>query len=449
MNKRLAILIVFICGMALLNNAYAFDLDSSDKIDIHGFITQGYLVTDDNNFLADTEGDGTLQYNEIGINFSSDVSDRLRMGVQLLTRDLGKMGNHEITLDWAVADYSFFNWMNLRVGKIKTPHGLYNIERDVDMLRTFVFLPQSVYTEGWRDSLNASNGAGLYGYIPAGLLGNITYMANLTNSEQKVGGGESRLLEDQLPQSLDVKVKEMNTKQTFSTSLTLDTLFNIDGLKISGVYWGHDFDSTCDVNDGLGSPLFDANSVYVDGEVAKHQIESVFKTKVRTVTGSMEYSYGNFIFAAEYMQNNYRLKMPLSDYVYYPGTSVTVPDVDKDFDAMGYYGSMAYRFTDWFEMGAYYAEYYRDKDDKNGKKAVAEGLVSAGQEHNRWLKDSCLSFRFDITPNWILKLESHYMDGSALMFHGDGNTIIDSDGNVQLNYEPYWMLYAAKVSFSF
>ena len=116
---------------------------------------------------------------------------------------------------------------------------------------------------------------------------------------------------------------------------------------------------------------------------------------------------------------------------------------------MGYYGSVTYRFTDWFEMGGYYAEYYRDKDDKDGKQAVADGLIPAGQEHNRWLKDSCLAFRFDITPNWILKLESHYMDGSALMFHSDGNTAIDSNGNVVLDYKPYWMLYAAKVSYSF
>lgn len=446
MNKRLAILILFILSVAFTNGAYAFDLLKSDRIDIHGFVTQGYLLTDDNNFMADTADNGSLQYNEIGINFTGDVSDRLRMGIQFLARDLGKMGNKELTIDWAVADYSFFDWLNLRMGKIKMNHGLYNIERDVDMLRTFVFLPQSVYTEGWRDSLNASSGCGIYGFVPMGFLGNATYMANVTASEQKVGGGEARLLEDQIPARFQLSVEEMNTRQTWGGSLSMDTLFNIDGLRIAGVYWGHDFDSTCSLLDGRVSPLFD--SLGNSAGYYYNKTESVFSSRIKTFTGSIEYSFGNFIFAAEYMQNNYDLKMPLSDYILDSSLN-PIADINKDFSAVGYYGSLTYRFTDWFEMGAYYSEYYKDKSDKDGKDAVTERLISSGEEFTRWLKDTCLSFRFDITPNWILKLESHYMDGAALMFNSDGNTALDSNSNVVLDYEHYWMLYAAKVSFSF
>lgn len=451
MNKRLAILIVIICGMALFNNAYAFDLDNTDKIDIHGFISQGYLVSDDNNFLTDTEGNGSFQYNEIGINFSSDVSDRLRMGVQFLARDLGKMGNKDLTVDWAIADYSFFDWLNLRVGKVKSSHGLYNTERDVDMLRTFVFLPQCVYTEGWRDSLNAMSGGGLYGYVPMGLLGNLTYTGNGGYAAHKIGGGESRLLEDQVPKELELKVEEMNTIRTWGGGLTLDTIFDVDGLKLSGVYWGHDFDTTCSMKDGTGSVLFDALGSTVDDDgdgnpdVMFNRSNEIFKLSVRTYTGSLEYAIGNFIFAAEYMQNNYHLRMPLSDHLL-TATGQPYDDIDKEFDAVGYYGSLTYRVTDWFEFGGYYGEYYANKDDKHGTKAVAENIIKAGQEHAKWLKDSCIAVRFDITSNWILKLETHYMDGAALMYSSDGNLAADG---VTTNYERYWMLYAAKASFSF
>lgn len=37
------------------------------------------------------------------------------------------------------------------------------------------------------------------------------------------------------------------------------------------------------------------------------------------------------------------------------------------------------------------------------------------QTSDAYLKDICLSNRFDITGNWVFKLEGHLMDGSALM----------------------------------
>ena len=38
-------------------------------IDIHGFISQGYLQSTDNNYLANTDK-GTFEFNEAAINFS-------------------------------------------------------------------------------------------------------------------------------------------------------------------------------------------------------------------------------------------------------------------------------------------------------------------------------------------------------------------------------------------
>jgi hypothetical protein len=130
--------------------------------------------------------------------------------------------------------------------------------------------------------------------------------------------------------------------------------------------------------------------------------------------------------------------------------------VKRKLDAIGYYGSLTYRFTDWLELGTYYSEYYRDKDDKDGKKAVqpsADGspaLLPAGQEHAMWLKDLCLSARFDITPNWIFKVEGHMMDGGALMYSTDDNTVRNpATGQYESNYEQDWFLMAAKISYSF
>ncbi len=436
MNRKLATLMVLLLGMALSGNVGAIELSQTGKVDIHGFITQGYLMSDENNFLADTEGNGTFQYNEAGVNFASDVSERLRLGVQFIARDLGKAGNKEVTIDWAVADYSVADWLNVRAGKCKISHGLYNYERDVDMLRTFVFLPQSVYTEGWRDSVNALNSVGAYGYVPMGFAGNLTYHLDLGNSGIKVDGGEVRQLEDTMPKALGLEVTEVDTGTTFGSQLAWDTIFGIDGLRVAAGGFNFEMDATSDIYDGTGVPLYD--SYGNQSGTFKNKESQVFNMKLLSTTGSLEYARGNFIFAAEYMNNNYEMKLP----------TTVAGTIHKKFDAIGYYASMAYRFTDWLELGTYYSEYYRDKDDKDGKKAVQGGamaLLPAGQEHAMWLKDLCLTARFDITPNWIFKMEGHMMDGAALMYTSDNNT----NAAGAADYEKDWFLFAGKVSYSF
>lgn len=441
MNRRLATLIIFMLGIAFTSNVQALELNETGKVDIHGFITQGYLVTDNNNFFAKTEDQGTSQFNEVGINFASDVSERLRMGIQFISRDIGKMGNHEVTIDWAVADYSFFDWLNFKAGKIKLPRGIYNTGRDVDMLRTSIFLPQSIYYEGWRDSINTLSGIGIYGYVPLSIVGDLTYDFSGGDIAMKKDGGEARLLEDQVPKTLKLDVLEMNTNITWDTALTLDTVFGIDGLKISGSYLRHEFDSLCSLWDFTVSPTFDLASASVPGHYNYNMTQSVFEVRMGAASGSLEYTYGNTVFAAEYSDTSYDLSLALSPY--YPAANKTLA---RKFHAIGYYGSLTHRFTDWFELGTYYSEYYSDKDDKDAKKAVASGLILAGQEHSKWLKDACLSARFDLTPSWILKLETHVMNGAALLYSDDGNLNAAGTGT---NYDEDWMLYAVKLSYSF
>ena len=52
---------------------------------------------------------------------------------------------------------------------------LYNETRDIDMLRTSIFLPQSVYTEIVRDVMTALKGLGFYGNVPIGAGGVLSY----------------------------------------------------------------------------------------------------------------------------------------------------------------------------------------------------------------------------------------------------------------------------------
>lgn len=447
-RKLQANLLIILLFMLSSGNAGAVSFDQIGKVDIHGFISQGYMKSSKNNCFAMTDERGSSQFNEIGINFATDVSDRLRFGLQFLSRDLGKMGNHEVTIDWAVADYSVNAWLDICAGKMKLSHGLYNTERDVDFLRANIFLPQSNYYEGWRDSINAISGIGAFGYIPLNTFGNLTYNINGGNVSLRNDGGESRTLMTEIPRQLDAQITNVNTILTYNTALSIDTIGGIDGLKIAGSFLRHEFDSDCTLSDGTYSPTFDANMTQIG--IISSKMNSTINLKMSSSTASLEYSHGNTVFAAEYEDTAYNIHVPVSSNIESNGMMLS------KFHSVGYYAGLTHRFNDSFQIGAYYSEYYPDKDDKDGYKAAhtilgydSENqpitLIPKGQEFSQWLKDACIGFRFDITPNWIMKIETHYMDGAALLFNDDNNT--NSLG--EINYERYWMLYMAKMSINF
>ena len=84
-------------------------------------------------------------------------------------------------------------------------------------------------------------------------------------------------------------------------------------------------------------------------------------------------------------------------------------DVEEDDQEGGYYCSVSYRFTDWFELGAYYSVFYGDADDKEGKDFENEGLP----DYLAWQKDFALTTRFDLNEQWTLKFEGHFVNGAA------------------------------------
>ena len=129
----------------------------AQDIQIHGFASQGYIWSDHNNYLADSE-DGTAEFNEAAINFQGRLTDNLRAGVQLFAKDLGDYGNNMVTLDWAYGDYRFEDWLGVRFGRVKRYSGLYGETRDYDMLRVpYFYLREctTILTESWSVSIMA------------------------------------------------------------------------------------------------------------------------------------------------------------------------------------------------------------------------------------------------------------------------------------------------------
>lgn len=422
MKRYISTITAMLVALAFTGSAAAIDLDDFGGVEIHGFISQGYLKSDDNNFFAETS-DGTSQFNEMGINFSTEVTDQLRMGVQLFARNLGDFGGGDIEVDWAFADYRFRDEFGLRAGKMKLAYGLYNETRDVDFLRTGVFLPTSIYNEAWRDSFASIQGAGAYGTLEAGAAGSFDYQFLAGLSDIDTDGGIATSLSDQLRLTGgDFNTYDTNSNHTYSGVIFWNS--PVEGLRFGGTIAEMDFEIT-----GAGSvpnPMDPSTSIPFDN--------AVISCNSKAYVASIEYSWENLTIASEYALIKYDMDFTI------PGRSST----ENDFDSEGYYLSASYRFTDWFELGAYYSEYYPDKDDKDGDDYVKKDMAGFGvHDYDAWLKDACLSTRFDINEYWIIKLEGHIMDGAATLMK-DQNMV---DG--KLATEEDWYLLAAKMTFNF
>lgn len=396
----------FIAGSSLA-------MDTAD-VDIHGFLSQGYLKTTEYNFFGDTE-DGSIEFNEFGINFASDLSDKLRVGLQILTRDFGNYGNNEMNIDWAYGDYRWKDYLGFRAGKIKTPKGLYNETRDVDMLRTTVFLPQSVYPEILREVDLGLFGAGVYGYIDLNAAGMLSYQAVCGTQDITPGEGASQALQGTTATEAPVSNDYIDVDSKYAAGIVWDT--PLDGLRM-----GLSFDS---------SDLTEASS-FTDAlpDMEGTQVVAKFDTFQNTVL-SAEYTIGNLILAAEYIQTEKAFTHYIEDR--------TLP---ISMTADGWYLSSAYQFNDWFALGGYYSASYNDKDDRDGEGLSGNPMMPA-TTHRAYFKDFCLTTAFTIDYNWSIKLEGHRFTGT------NGVIPTDQEGGGSDFAEEDWNLFAIKTTYSF
>jgi hypothetical protein len=87
------------------------------------------------------------------------------VGVQVYDHYIGDLGKGRVSLDWALLDYRFRDWLGFRGGKVKTPLGLFTDSQDQEFLYPWALLPQAVYPLDLRETNSAHTGGDLYGDI--------------------------------------------------------------------------------------------------------------------------------------------------------------------------------------------------------------------------------------------------------------------------------------------
>ena len=113
-HRVLGLIFVSLCLCQAPMQAQDFKLFDRD-VQIHGFASQGFVHTSDNNWLTmNTSGFGSGEFTDFGANASTQITDKLRIGAQLYDRNLGGLGQWHPTLDWALATYKFTPWLGIR-----------------------------------------------------------------------------------------------------------------------------------------------------------------------------------------------------------------------------------------------------------------------------------------------------------------------------------------------
>lgn len=367
---------------------------SFENLEIHGFASTGFAKSDTYNYIFSTEN-GSFEFSEIGVNLSAAMNNNIRIGMQFYSYNMGELGNNDVKLDWGFLDYKWKDSLGIRIGKVKTPYGLYNQSQDYDMLQTSIFIPQGLYTRYYRDIIIAIQGADIYGILSLGKAGKLEYDMFGGTFEIDPEGGYTLM-----------------AKYIYNVNFDSAEIDYIVGTRLK-----------------YHSPI---NGLLVAMTLEKYEMElnylfanSILTANINEATlqiYSTEYNRGNFTGASEYHLHTTKSQFNESTYE-------------------AFYIQGAYRLTEWFEVGSYYSMAYWDKDNHRGRPVT--GLLDSQQpfipNHKAWQKEITITTRFDITHFWLVKLEVHFIDGTALAYPPEGKDYTDSN----------WMLYAIKTTFNF
>ncbi len=315
---------------------------------------------------------GSFEFTEVGLNVTKSVGDRLSLGMQLFTRDLGPIGNYKPQFDWFYLDYRFKDWLGLRAGRTKLPFGLYNEQSDIDSARVPILLPQSVYPISSRDFLLAQTGFELYGYVPLGGAGALDY---------RLYGG-TIFIDSTTLVSSDVQVDRIDVPYLAGGRVLWQT--PLDGLTVGGSLQLLRLELDLLLSDAYVAQLKQADLVPADFGNRLY-----YKAPVVLWVGSLEYAAHDVTFAAEYSRwrTDVRVRPPVA----------IAPDNDPT--STRWYVMGSYRAATWFSPGLYYSVWQNGAPGPNTR--------------NKYQQDLAATARFDVTPNWLWKLEGHYMRGTA------------------------------------
>jgi hypothetical protein len=359
MSRRMCLL-VLVCTCA--GNLRGQDIAG---IVVHGFVSQGFLFSSNNNYLSMNSTAGTPQWTDAVADLSDPISESLRVGIQLRMYQLGEFGGSNVQVDWASGDYRVNDHFGIRAGKVKTVWGLFNDSQDVDPAFLWILLPQGSYSTDHKSFYLAHVGGDVYGAVPLGdTAGTLHYV---------VYGGQATIdLNDGYIQTfaeLGLVFTNSLGGETYGADLQWET--PLKGLIL-----------------GSSGNMLAANGTAPGGS---------FHSPAYLVPSM----YGQFSRGRAYLAGEYD-RIPINATITI-GTEV-IPFVE---DGRSWFAMGSYRLTSKVQVGSYYSHYVNKSADTT--------------QPANYSKDFVVSGRYDFNGYFYAKLEGHFLHGTALGYYTSTN----------------------------
>jgi hypothetical protein len=342
------------------------------EVQFHGFFQQGYLNSSNNNYLSMRSRGGTFSMTDGGLNASTRLSPKLRVGMQAYSRNIGDLGNGKVQVDWAFVDYRFSDTFGIRAGKVKTTLGLYNDTQDMEFVHTWGLLPQSLYPTDLRAATIAHTGGDIYGDIQLGKAGRFSYVAYIGSRPDDPRGGYYLGLRDALNPVNNYPGWIQGGDARWSVSW-------IRGLTIGYSYlWAGNYGTARSFRPAGPRPPPPGGTPYR------------FDQREQSNRGYVDFQRGAFRSSFEYQVSNGNQRFS------------GIPVATSFSSQLGWYLSAAYRVNAKLEVGTYYSRYLLDRYRPATQNNSIEGQT--------------VTARFDINKFVNVKLEGHFLDGTGSPF---------------------------------
>ncbi len=358
-------------GVCVALPARAIDANS---IQVHGFASQAYTLTNKNNFFGESTGNGSFETTELGVNASWRMFPELQLAGQLLWRKAGNIDDDKIQLDYGLIDYRFFSneqhHHGVRLGRIKNPLGLYNDTRDVAFTRPGVILPQSIYFDRTRDLALSSDGGELYGEL--------RFAANTLSWELVVAQ----------PRTSDV--------DTEIALLGADRVGNLEG------------DTSL-----IGRLIYDHYGGRLRFAISSAQLNLEYQPGSGDPGGAGTIRFTPTVLSGQFNSEDWSITAEYARRNFHFGDDIVyVPAMLKKITGESYYLQSEYRLAEKWELMTRYDVTYQNVDDRTGQKleTLTAGAIPG---YSQFAKDWTVGVRWDPTPVWMVRAEQHWVNGTA------------------------------------
>ena len=347
--ERSGLALIALAGLVLFPAPAA---SMQESIQIHGFGGWAYGHTDGNKCAVGKEN-GTYNNSYFALNVSAFPYEKFSANVQTLWRTSDE--GLEMEFDYAFAEWAFFKWLKLRIGKVKSPFGLYTEIFDVGTLRPFYLLPRAVY---------GSPGMVTKSYYGAGLTGSYRVGPGWRIHYDLYGG--QLHLQDYSVTGLEEDAR-IGVLMVFEDMIGGRVMVDapLEGLRFGGSLYN-----------GQGEVSFD--DPYLAGFAS-------FSGRYNTYNASAEYATDCISVRAEYVDLR------------------KTEEGDK-INFRGYYIEAAYLFLEQFQVAALFNHQKLDLEMEE----IPIDFPDQIEKH----KEYAVGFNYWFTPLFVVKLSYHHIEGN-------------------------------------